>query len=83
MNYKYVKGLVNVNPTYSSAVGLWKHLPSSTYYVSYDFPETMAPSPKVSYMLLSDVRESERHLERLSPNAKQLTSNELSNGTKG
>ena len=36
MNYEYVKELFNVNPSFSSTVRLWKHLPTKTYYVSYD-----------------------------------------------
>jgi hypothetical protein len=82
MNYEYVKDLFNVNPTFSSTTRLWKHIPTNTYYVSYDFKEIIKPAIDNSYMLLSDNCESKTSPYRsyLSQNAKQLTAYDFSCG---
>ena len=82
MNYEYVKDLLNVNPAFSSAIRLWKHLSTNTYYVSYDFKEIIKPAIDNSYMLLSDKCESKSSPYRcyLSQSAKQLTSYDFSRG---
>ena len=83
MNYEYVKDLLNVNPTFSSTIRVWKHLPSKTYYVSYDQREIIKPVTDYSYMLLSDKPDTKLSNTRanLSQNAKQLTSSDFLKGT--
>jgi hypothetical protein len=82
MTYVYVKDLLNVCPTFSSVITLWKHISTNTYYVSYDHKEIIKPAIDNSYMLLSEKSEYKTSPYRsyLSQNAKQLTSYDFLTG---
>ncbi len=80
MNYEYIKGVLNLNPIYSSACSIWKNRQTGIHYISRDYKQEIVQSvPDNSYMLLSDIyKKPERkwspYRANLSPDAKQITS---------
>lgn len=82
MPYKYIKGCINIIPTFSFAPSLWYHEETGDYYLSDEYMDIIKPKIDTSYMLLHEEKPPKYnpYKQNLSQKARKLTASEINSG---